>query len=93
MSNDNDARADSSTGFASGPLSGVPDPSSEAAKLMTVPELATYLRLSQAKIYRMAQAGQVPAIRIGRSWRFQRARIEAWLLQEADRTDATPASS
>ena len=36
-------------------------------EVMTVAEIVRYLRLSQAKLYRMAKAGELPAFRIGRA--------------------------
>ena len=36
---------------------------------------------ANAAVYRMAQAGRMPAKRIGRSWRFSQARIDAWIAE------------
>jgi len=47
-------------------------------RVMTVQEVAQYLRLSQAKVYRLAQAGEIPAMRIGKSWRFRKDLIDEW---------------
>ena len=46
--------------------------------IMTVHDVAQYLRLSQAKVYRLAQAGAIPAMRIGKSWRFRKDLIDEW---------------
>jgi excisionase family DNA binding protein len=51
--------------------------------IMTVHDVAHYLRLSEAKIYQMAQEGLVPAIRIGKSWRFKRGLIDDWIRRSA----------
>ncbi|MBN1317209.1 MAG: helix-turn-helix domain-containing protein [Anaerolineales bacterium] len=48
-------------------------------QILTVEELASYLRLSTATIYRMAQTGEMPAKRVGRSWRFSQTLIDEWL--------------
>ena len=48
-------------------------------QILTVEEVAAYLRLSTATIYRMALAGEMPAKRIGRSWRFSQTLIDEWL--------------
>lgn len=50
---------------------------------MTVDELAHYLRLSQAKVYQMAQTGQLPAARIGKAWRFKKDLIDDWIRHKA----------
>jgi excisionase family DNA binding protein len=47
-------------------------------EVMTAQELASYLRLAEATIYRLAQAGEIPAVKIGRSWRFKKALIDEW---------------
>ena len=48
-------------------------------EIMTVHDLALYLKLSDAKIYRMAREGALPVIRIGKSWRFKKETIDDWL--------------
>ena len=49
--------------------------------ILTVHELAVYLKMSDANIYRMARAGSLPVIRIGKTWRFKKDMIDAWLNQ------------
>ncbi len=56
----------------------------DSRSLLTVRELAEYLRFSEAQIYRMANAGLVPACRVGKSWRFSREKIEEWISRESD---------
>jgi excisionase family DNA binding protein len=53
-------------------------------RVLTVHDVATYLRLSEAKVYRLAREGSVPAFRLGRSWRFRKDLIDAWMLRETD---------
>jgi len=52
------------------------------ACVFTVHDLAEYLRLSEAKVYRMARGGSVPAFRLGKSWRFHKDSIDDWILRE-----------
>ena len=47
--------------------------------IMTVHDVAEYLRLSEATIYQMARAGRIPVLRMGRTWRFKKENIDAWL--------------
>ena len=49
--------------------------------LMTLVEVATYLRLSKDTVYRMAQTGKIPASKVGNQWRFRREEVDAWLEQ------------
>ena len=50
-------------------------------KLMTVKEMAKYLRLDQHTVYRMARKGEIPAFKITGQWRFKKELIEKWLEQ------------
>jgi excisionase family DNA binding protein len=47
---------------------------------MTVPEVARYLRVHNMTVYRLIQRGDLPAMRVGRSWRFRTDEINRWLL-------------
>ena len=49
--------------------------------ILTVREVAEYLRLSEAKVYRLANERCLPAIRIGKSWRFRKDLLDEWLSQ------------
>jgi len=51
-------------------------------KIMTAREVAQYLRLDVTTIYRLAQAGGIPAVKVGRAWRFKRELIEEWFRRE-----------
>lgn len=48
-------------------------------KLMTLEEVADYLRLSNDTVYRMANTGTIPASKVGNQWRFRREDVDAWL--------------
>lgn len=47
--------------------------------VMTLPEVAQYLRLSEKTAYRLAADGTLPGFKIGGSWRFRKADIDAWI--------------
>jgi excisionase family DNA binding protein len=51
--------------------------------MMTVHEVAEYLRLSEAKVYRLANRGQVPCLRIGKTWRFRKDLLDEWIKRGA----------
>ncbi|MBI2193344.1 MAG: helix-turn-helix domain-containing protein [Planctomycetes bacterium] len=48
-------------------------------QLMTVRQMAEFLQVSTDKVYEMTQRGEIPAIKIGQQWRFNRDDIEKWL--------------
>jgi excisionase family DNA binding protein len=52
--------------------------------IMTVHDVARYLRLSEAKVYKLARQGCLPAIRLGRSWRFKKDLIDEWMRKEIE---------
>jgi excisionase family DNA binding protein len=52
--------------------------------VLTVHEVAQYLRISEAKVYRLAREGSLPVIRIGRTWRFRKDLLDDWLGQRAE---------
>ena len=48
-------------------------------EILTVNEVADYLRMNPMTIYRLAQQGKIPASKILGCWRFKRQEIEAWI--------------
>jgi nitrogen PTS system EIIA component len=55
----------------------------EQTEIMTLKEVADYLRLSEKTISRMAQEGRIPAQKLARQWRFQRTSIDSWMTNSA----------
>ena len=53
-------------------------------QVMTINEVAHYLRISEAKVYELARSGSIPALRIGKSWRFQKDMLVQWFRQSAE---------
>ncbi|HEU0296199.1 MAG TPA: helix-turn-helix domain-containing protein [Anaerolineales bacterium] len=47
--------------------------------IMTVHEVAAYLRMSEAKVYRLAKERRLPVVRIGKAWRFRKDLLDDWL--------------
>jgi excisionase family DNA binding protein len=45
-------------------------------KIMTINEVASFLKLSKITIYKLIKNGELPAFRVGNSWRFHRDKIE-----------------
>lgn len=50
-------------------------------KILTVREVAEYLRMSETKVYRLVKQRQLPVFRIGKSWRFRKDLLDEWLSQ------------
>lgn len=47
--------------------------------VLTIDELATYLKVSKSTLYKLAQEGKIPGQKVGKHWRFHRDVIEQWL--------------
>ena len=48
-------------------------------QIMTTKEIAKYLKLHEITICKYAVQGRIPAIRIGRVWRFDKDAIDTWI--------------
>jgi excisionase family DNA binding protein len=51
--------------------------------IMTTKELAKYLKLHEITICKYAAESRIPAIRIGRVWRFDKGAIDKWIAEGA----------
>ena len=58
------------------------------AHIMTTKELSQYLKLHEITICKYAGEGQIPAIRIGRVWRFDKDAIDDWIRTGQNETKA-----
>ncbi len=56
--------------------------------VLTIDELAKYLKLSKSTLYHLARRGDFPGQKVGRHWRFHKGAIDAWL----SKASATPTS-
>lgn len=54
-------------------------PTSEREAFLTTDEVLAYLQVNLRTVYRLIDAGKLPAVRVGRQWRFRRKDIDAWL--------------
>jgi excisionase family DNA binding protein len=51
----------------------------EPTDIMTVEEVARYLKLKPQTVYKWAQEGQIPAAKLGKEWRFRRRLLDEWI--------------
>jgi len=58
-------------------------------ELMTLEEVASYLRVTDRTIYRLLKGGSIPATKVGQQWRFDKASIDEWLGQKSVRKQAS----
>jgi excisionase family DNA binding protein len=63
---------------------------------LTTEEVLEYLQVNLRTVYRLIKAGKIPAVRVGRQWRFRKRDIDAWLDSQRPRGGtraAAPAAS
>ena len=64
---------------------------------LTTEEVLEYLQVNLRTVYRLIKAGKIPAVRVGRQWRFRKRDIDAWLdsqrLRGGARAAAAPATA
>jgi excisionase family DNA binding protein len=53
--------------------------------MMTVEEVASYLKMKTVTIYKHAQQGKLPCFKVGASWRFKRSTIDKWIEDQEKR--------
>ena len=59
---------------------------------LTTEEVLEYLQVNLRTVYRLIKAGKIPAVRVGRQWRFRKRDIDAWLDTQRPRAGDRPAS-
>ena len=58
-------------------------------EIMTVPEVAEYLKLCNSKVYKMVQKGDIPSFKIGKSVRLRRTDVIDWMMLEVLKNNVT----
>jgi len=54
---------------------------------LTTEEVIDYLQVNLRTVYRLIKAGKLPAVRVGRQWRFRKRDVDAWLESQGSRQD------
>lgn len=61
-------------------------------EIMTIEEVAEYLRVSERTVYDWAQKGQLPGGKLGTTWRFKRVDIEKWVNRQLGAPPSSPSA-
>lgn len=57
-------------------------------EIMTIKEIAEYLKITEKTAYRLAGEGRIPGFKVGGAWRFRQSEVEAWIdRQSAERKE------
>ena len=60
---------------------------------LTTEEVLEYLQINLRTVYRLIKAGKIPAVRVGRQWRFRKRDIDVWLDSQRPRGDRQAAAA
>ena len=60
---------------------------------LTTEEVLEYLQVNLRTVYRLIKAGKIPAVRVGRQWRFRKRDIDAWLESQRPRGGSRAAAA
>lgn len=60
---------------------------------LTTEEVLEYLQVNLRTVYRLIKAGKIPAVRVGRQWRFRKRDIDAWLDTQRPRWERAPSTA
>lgn len=48
-------------------------------EILTLDEVAVFLKAGKRTVYRLAQNGEIPAFKLGGTWRFRRSELDTWI--------------
>ena len=54
-------------------------------EILTLEEVAAYLKAGKRTVYRLAQKGEIPAFKLGGTWRFRRSELDTWIAASISR--------
>lgn len=54
--------------------------------ILTITEVAEYLKIAERTLYRLAAAKKIPAFKVGGTWRFPRADLDEWIKRQTSET-------
>jgi excisionase family DNA binding protein len=59
--------------------------SDQPDEILTIEEVAAYLKAGKRTVYRLAANGQIPAFKLGGTWRFRRGDLDRWIASRIDK--------
>ena len=63
-------------------------PSNSESGILTIKNVAEYLKVTERTIYRLAAAKKIPSFKVGGMWRFRQADIDAWIAAQSEKPEA-----
>lgn len=59
--------------------------SDQPDEILTIDEVAAYLKAGKRTVYRLAVSGKLPAFKLGGTWRFRRGNLDQWIANRIGR--------
>ena len=59
--------------------------------ILTIKDVADYLKVNERTIYRLAASGELPGFKVGNSWRFKQSELEHYIAAQHNRTSFSEA--
>ena len=60
---------------------------SSEESILTIKEVAEYLKVAEKTIYRLAGTKKIPAFKVGGAWRFRKVDIDGWIDAQSNRAE------
>ncbi len=58
----------------------------QADEILTIDEVAVFLKAGKRTVYRLAANGEIPAFKLGGTWRFRRSELDQWIAASIQNT-------
>ena len=58
-------------------------------EILTIKQVAVFLKVTERTIYRLAAAKKIPGFKVGGTWRFRTADIDAWIAAQSQNVEGT----
>lgn len=58
--------------------------------ILTLDEVAAYLKAGKRTVYRLAASGEIPAFKLGGTWRFRRTELDRWIAASINENETKP---
>lgn len=58
-------------------------------EILTLDEVAVYLKAGKRTVYRLAQKGEIPAFKLGGTWRLRRSDLDRWIAESINKKSET----
>lgn len=58
--------------------------STSEGEILTIKQVADYLKVTERTIYRLAAAKKIPAFKVGGTWRFSRTELDRWIKRQTE---------